>query len=114
MVETTNLSASTNQEAARDRTIKGSSTKRVAEQRAYAFGAPKPLNCDIAKNATQRLQASPYYGLRSLHCEFHEGILVIRGRVRSYFQLQMAQEAVRNLCGAELILNAVEVMGVDS
>ena len=65
----------------------------------------------VMNSAAQRLQASPYAALRSIGCEFHEGVLVLRGRVRTYFLKQMAQETVRTLDGVGLIVNVVEVQG---
>jgi hypothetical protein len=69
-----------------------------------------PRSTEIADHARSRLRASPYLGVRTLDCEFHEGVLVLRGRVTSYYHKQMAQEAVRNLRHVELIINAVEVV----
>ena len=63
----------------------------------------------ISESARTRLQASAYESLRTLRCEHHEGVLVLRGRVSSFYLKQLAQEAVRNLHGVEVILNVVEV-----
>ena len=63
----------------------------------------------VVQTAQKILQASPYFGIRTLLCEYHEGVLVLRGRVPSYYHKQMAQEAVRKVSGVELILNAVVV-----
>jgi osmotically-inducible protein OsmY len=63
----------------------------------------------VVNSAAQRFQASLYPALRSISCEFHEGVLVLRGRVRTYFLKQMAQETVRTVDGVGLIVNVVEV-----
>jgi osmotically-inducible protein OsmY len=73
-------------------------------------GDRRDLSLKIAEIARSRLRASAYASVRTLQCEHHEGVLVLRGRVSSYYLKQMAQEAVRNLHGVELILNAVEVV----
>jgi osmotically-inducible protein OsmY len=64
---------------------------------------------ETAETARGRLLASPYLEVRKLHCDHHEGVLVLRGQVPSYYYKQMAQEAVRNIQGVEMILNAVDV-----
>ena len=64
---------------------------------------------DVARCAERRLQASHYAPLRSIRCEYHEGVLVLRGRVASFYLKQMAQELVRNLDGVDVLANTVEV-----
>lgn len=44
-----------------------------------------------------------------LHCQYHDGHLVIRGTVDSYLQKQTAQEAVRQLPGVRAISNQLQV-----
>lgn len=79
-------------------------------QCAIANVAINPRGTQIADNARSRLRASPYLGVRTLDCEYHEGVLVLRGQVATYFHKQIAQESVRNLAHVELIVNAVEVV----
>jgi osmotically-inducible protein OsmY len=65
---------------------------------------------DRAKSAQRRLRASPWSELRCVTAEYHDGILVLRGRVSSYYHKQLAQETVRRVLGAEAINNVVEVL----
>lgn len=65
---------------------------------------------ETANLARERLRANPYSEVRALQCEHHECVLVLRGRVPSYYHKQLAQEAVRNVKGVEMILNSVEVI----
>jgi hypothetical protein len=58
----------------------------------------------------ESLDRAPYAGLRSLCCEEHEGVLILRGRVSSYFLKQIAQELAARVDGIELIDNRVEVL----
>ena len=67
-------------------------------------------NVDIASSARERLQSSAHLSLRALGCEHDEGILVLRGRVCSFYHKQLAQEAVRNVRGVNVIVNDVEVV----
>lgn len=63
----------------------------------------------IASGAMQELAMS--LGSRSgrIRCEYHEGALVLRGDVASYYDKQLAQEAVRRMEGVQLIVNVLEV-----
>jgi len=63
----------------------------------------------IVQAAQLRFKSSKYSEIRSLECEFSEGILFLRGRVSSYYLKQLAQEVVRSLEGIEKIVNDVEV-----
>jgi osmotically-inducible protein OsmY len=55
------------------------------------------------------LQQSPYLVNHKLRFETEEGRVVLRGVVKSYYQKQMAQEALRKLDGVERIENELEV-----
>jgi len=56
------------------------------------------------------LRASPYLPLRKLTCEYHEGVLTIRGRVPTFYLKQLAQANLQKLALAEEINNQVEVV----
>ncbi len=56
------------------------------------------------------LRHNPYLTRNPLRCEAREGHVVIRGEVGSYFQKQMATEALRKLNGIEQIDNQLEVV----
>jgi osmotically-inducible protein OsmY len=55
------------------------------------------------------LRTSPFLPQRKLRIEAHEGHVTLRGRVGSFFQKQMAQEAVRRVDGVDLVSNHLEV-----
>jgi len=55
------------------------------------------------------LERNPYFSRRNLHCETEYGRVTLRGVVHSYFQKQMAQEAIRRIDGVREILNELEV-----
>jgi hypothetical protein len=40
-----------------------------------------------------RLGASPYRELRNLRCEYHDGVLTLRGRLPLFYHKQLAQQA---------------------
>jgi osmotically-inducible protein OsmY len=56
------------------------------------------------------LQRNPYLSGRSLRFEAESGRVTLRGVVRSYFQKQMAQEALRHVEGIDEIHNELEVL----
>lgn len=55
------------------------------------------------------LSRSPYLWGRKLRFETAQGRVTLRGIVRSYFQKQMAQEALRRVEGVDEIYNELEV-----
>jgi osmotically-inducible protein OsmY len=55
------------------------------------------------------LERNPYIARRSLRFETEQGRVTLRGVVRSYFQKQMAQEALRHVDGIQEITNELEV-----
>jgi osmotically-inducible protein OsmY len=75
-----------------------------------AMAFTEEIRCETSRTAQQRLSALPYVELRavSCHCD-SQGILVLRGRLRNYYQKQIAQEAVLGLEGVSLVVNQIEV-----
>jgi hypothetical protein len=55
------------------------------------------------------IQASPYLSGRNLRFEAQEGRVTLKGVVNTYFQKQMAQEALRKIDGVTAIDNELEV-----
>ena len=68
-------------------------------------------NEDVAKIARSRLGNSPYMAIRSVSCDFDEGVLLLRGRLRSFHHKQVAQETLQRLPGVRQIVNEIEVIG---
>jgi osmotically-inducible protein OsmY len=56
------------------------------------------------------LGQSPYLVGQQLRFESEHGRITLRGVVRSYFQKQMAQEALRRIEGVQEIFNELEVV----
>ena len=67
--------------------------------------APSPA--DVAQRI---FRESPYGSIRELQCSFRDGVLVITGRVSSYYLKQLAQIAVLHLEGVKRISNQIEVV----
>ncbi len=66
---------------------------------------------ELTRAAQQRLRHTSYPSIRELTCECDDrGVLYLRGRLPSYYQKQLAQEAVINLSGIRKIVNQAEVI----
>ncbi|MFZ1936527.1 MAG: BON domain-containing protein [Thermoguttaceae bacterium] len=63
----------------------------------------------VLAEAQSRLRESGYHELHFVSCDFHEGVLTLRGRVSSFHLKQVAQEMIRRLDSAEEINNRLEV-----
>ena len=64
---------------------------------------------DLEDRVQHVIDRNPYLGRRKLRCEESEGHVVLRGKVQTFFQKQMAQESVRNVDGIVSIENCLEV-----
>ena len=65
----------------------------------------------VEAEARSRLRTSGYHQLRRIACEFHEGVLTLRGHVPTFHLKQVAQTLVRELDGVGAINNRLEVAG---
>lgn len=65
---------------------------------------------DVLVAVRRCLHESAYPPVRKLECEFHEGVVTLRGRVTSHHLKQMAQESVRHLAGVDEVANRIEVV----
>ena len=63
----------------------------------------------VQELAQRQLRESAYYSIRSVRCDFHEGVLTLRGCLSTYYLKQVAQTLVAKVEGVQLINNRVEV-----
>lgn len=63
----------------------------------------------LGDQVSSALERNPYFSGRTLCFETQQGRVVLKGMVRSYFQKQMAQEAIRRLDGVREIRNELQV-----
>lgn len=63
----------------------------------------------IPAEANARLRRSGFRELLSISCEFHEGVLTLRGTVSSYYLKQVAQRVLRGTAGVLELNNCLEV-----
>ncbi len=63
----------------------------------------------LVERLDHALSCNPHLFGRKLQCSSESGRVVLSGTVHSYFQKQMAQEAVRHVDGVQRIDNQLEV-----
>ena len=66
---------------------------------------------DVAAKAKERLKMAPCPPLRNVSCAYDDGVLFLRGQVLTFFEKQLAQEAVSNLNGVTRVINEIKVAG---
>jgi hypothetical protein len=85
----------------------------MRHQQGYAApfeNVPVPFSrLDPASLTESRLRASLYPELRRVRCDFHEGVLTLRGRVSSFYITQLAQALAARIPGVEEVVNRIEV-----
>lgn len=64
----------------------------------------------LLDNIHEALSRSPYLTRKLVHCEQADGFVIVKGKVGTYFQKQMATEVLRNIDGVEQIENQLEVV----
>ena len=76
----------------------------------------RPVHNSVTKNEfsmKHRLEAElQMHGLSvndGLSCEYCEGVVVLRGRVQSFHEKQLAQELVRRMDGVNIVVNRLVV-----
>jgi len=64
----------------------------------------------IQLEARSRLCNSGYYELRLVSCDFHQGVLTLRGSVSSFYLKQVAQTLIREVGGVGELHNDLDVV----
>jgi osmotically-inducible protein OsmY len=70
-----------------------------------------PATSGIEELVECRLRGSPYLALRDIGCDYHEGVLTLRGWLPTYYLKQIAQEVGAGVEGVRAIANEIEVIG---
>ncbi|MBI3838290.1 MAG: BON domain-containing protein [Planctomycetia bacterium] len=68
-----------------------------------------PAQSPLDSLISSAIEKNPHLQQRKLRVEARQGHVVLRGVVNSYYQKQMAQEALRRLEGVDQIENHLEV-----
>jgi hypothetical protein len=56
-----------------------------------------------------RFHRSPYLPLRYIECRLNDGVLILRGRVPTFYLKQLAQTIGHSLKGIRLVVNELRV-----
>ena len=80
----------------------------MASASSSPISAPIDSN-DFVQRLDSAIKGNPHLSGHQVFCHEEGGTVVLQGRVRSYYQKQMAQEALRNLEGVERIVNDLQV-----
>lgn len=67
------------------------------------------IGSEIQERMEQFLKSRILSGSRVFQCDFKEGMLLIRGKVGSYYAKQLAQEFARQIPGVEQVANHLTV-----
>lgn len=73
----------------------------------------QPINTDaerIVAIAESKLRESHYFAVREIRCQFHDGVLILRGQVSSFYLKQVAQSLVCNIEKVAHIDNRLRVV----
>jgi osmotically-inducible protein OsmY len=76
---------------------------------ATAFSPLAVMPQQIVDFAEDCLRRNPYLAMENVRCDFHEGVLTLRGCLPTYYLRQMAQAAVGPVTGIQRVVNEIEV-----
>lgn len=92
---------------------------------AWRIGFEEPANCQlvdavprsasqadarVADKIEQALRATGYLSLRNLEIFVAEGLVILRGRLPSYYMRQVTQAAVRGVLGVREVRDELDVV----
>lgn len=80
----------------------------IASQHPVRSGPQQPQS--LVQTAKDRLRQVPYSAVQRLECQYDRGSLALRGQVPSYYQKQLAQEALADLRHLVQIVNEAQVV----
>ena len=75
-----------------------------------AAPVPSARPREVVEMAETGLRKSPYLALSKVSCEFHDGVLTLRGCLPRYYLKQIAQEVVADVPGVEQVANQIEIV----
>ena len=67
------------------------------------------VKSDVGAMAESSIRRVGRFATRSVSCSYHEGVLILRGLVPTYYLKQIAQTTVMGIDGVEQVDNRIEV-----
>ncbi len=64
---------------------------------------------ELLQRVDTAIKGNPHLSKHRVFCQEESGIVVLHGRVGTFFQKQMAQESLKRLAGVEKVINELEV-----
>lgn len=64
---------------------------------------------ELLQRVDTAIKKSPHLSSHHVFCQEDRGVVVLHGKVKTFFEKQMAQESVRALDGVEKVVNELEV-----
>lgn len=64
---------------------------------------------DLLHRVDLAIKQNPHLSRHQVFCQEEAGVVILHGRVSSFFQKQMAQESLKKLSGVEKVINQLEV-----
>ncbi len=64
---------------------------------------------ELRQRVDSAIKGNPHLTRHRVFCQEESGIVVLHGRVGSFFQKQMAQETLKRLDGVERVINELQV-----
>ena len=71
-----------------------------------------PYSTLVTEKVAESFKASGYRTLTAVACHFHEGVVVLRGRVPSFYMKQLAQVLAGRVPGVDVVANRLRVDSV--
>jgi osmotically-inducible protein OsmY len=71
---------------------------------------PNLVSGEVGRAAKDRLRKSSSVVVRTVSCEYEQGVLVLRGRVPTDYCKQLAQQTVTCFPGLTPVVNEIEVV----
>jgi osmotically-inducible protein OsmY len=87
----------------------GQQDQAVRPTGTLALPRPNPPQ-RILEGAENCLRSNAYLALKNVTCDYHEGVLTLRGCLPTYYLKQIAQTAVARVAGGARIVNEIEVV----
>jgi osmotically-inducible protein OsmY len=64
---------------------------------------------ELLQRVDLAIKGNPHLSRHQVFCQEQAGIVILHGRVGSFFQKQMAQETLKGLSGVEKVINELQV-----